>query len=266
MEKITVTQSGAQSPYMSYLYGKVTDKFSFLPTDCGLETDGDRTTLVFRSERKYCPYIRNYTEENIADVIAVGYKYQYFSKNLFLPLLSAEEKDILITALVAADLPEDREYIKKQIRGFEEYCIDGMFNFRLHDLKTRWRGIAEYIPSEFTSASLESFLDFLIGENNGKVFLKEGKLYDEDYRILSRSSLIGGRANPIREILLSGADNIYCFGSPDKSTKEFLKKYYGEKVVVCLKRLTNFFQTVKIYRVQTSSVVFRIFRESAPRL
>lgn len=70
---------------MSYLYGKVTDKFSFLPTDCGLETDGDRTTLVFRSEKKYCPYIRNYTEENIADVIAVGYKYQYFSKNLFLP-------------------------------------------------------------------------------------------------------------------------------------------------------------------------------------
>ena len=66
-----------------------------------------------------------------------------------------------------------------------------------------------------------------------KVFLKEGKLYDEDYRILSRSSLIGGRANPIREILLSGADNIYCFGSPDKSTKEFLKKYYGEKVVFC---------------------------------
>ena len=95
VEKITVTQSGAQSPYMSYLYGKVTDKFSFLPTDSGLETDGDRTTLVFCSERKYCPYIRNYTEENIADVIAVGYKYQYFSKNLFLPLLSAAEKDIL---------------------------------------------------------------------------------------------------------------------------------------------------------------------------
>ena len=232
VEKITVTQSGAQSPYMSYLYGKVTDKFSFLPTDSGLETDGDRTTLVFCSERKYCPYIRNYTEENIADVIAVGYKYQYFSKNLFLPLLSAAEKDILLTALVAADFPEDREYIKKQIKGFEQYCIDGMFNFRLSELKVRWKGIVEYIPSEFSPSSLESFLDFLIGESSGKVFLKDGKLYDEDYRILNRSALIGP-ATPVREILLSGADNIYCFGAPDKETKEFLKKYYKEKVVFC---------------------------------
>lgn len=217
---------------MSYLYGKVTDKFSFLPADCGLADDGDRTTLTFRSERKYCPYIRNYTEENIADVIAVGYKYQFFRKRLFLPLLNAEERDILLTALVAADFPEDREYIKKQIKGFGEYCIDGVFNFRLQELKVRWKGIAEYIPSEFASASLESFLDFLIGESSGKVFLKDGKLYDESYRVLNRSALIG-RVTPTREILLSGADNIYCFGTPDPKTKEFLKKYYKEKVVFC---------------------------------
>lgn len=217
---------------MSYLYGKVTDKFSFLPTDCGLENDGDRTTLVFLSEKKYCPYIRKYTEENIADVIAVGYKYQYFDRNLFLPLLNAAERDILLTALVAADFIEDREYIRKQIRGFEEYCIDGVFNFRLGDLRMRWRGIAEYIPAEFASSSLESFLDFLIGESSGKVFLKDGRLYDEDYRVLNKSALIG-KATPVREILLSGADNIYCFGAPDAQAKEFLKKYYKEKVVFC---------------------------------
>lgn len=217
---------------MSYLYGKVTDKFSFLPADCGLENDGDRTTLVFRSERKYCPYIRKYTEENIADVIAVGYKYQYFNKNLSLPLLNAKERDILLTSLVAADYPEDREYIRKQVRSAGEYCIDGVFNFRLRELKVRWKGIVEYIPSEFAPSSLESFLDFLIGECKGKVFLKDGKLYDEDYRVLNRSSLLG-RVTPVREILLSGADNIYCFGSPDGETKEFLKKYYKEKVVFC---------------------------------
>ncbi len=217
---------------MSYLYGKVTDRFSFLPADCGLENDGDRTTLVFCSERKYCPYIRNYTEENIADVIAIGYKYQYFDKTLFLPLLDSQERDVLLTSLVAADYPEDREYIKKQIKGLGEYCIDGVFNFRLRDLKMRWKGIAEYIPSEFASSSLESFIDFLIGESSGKVFLKEGKLYDEEYRLLSRSALIGP-SSPVREILLSGADNIYCFGAPDEKTRAFLKKYYKEKVVFC---------------------------------
>lgn len=232
VETITVTQSGSSSPYMSYLYGKMTDRFSFLPADCGLENDGDRTTMVFRSEKKYCPYIRNYTEENIADVIAVGYKYHFFDKLLSLPLLDAEKRDILITALVAADYPEDREYIRRRIRGLGEYCIDGVFNFRLRELKSRWNGIAEYIPAEFASSSLQSFLEFLIGESAGKVFLKEGKLYDEEYRVLNRSALIG-RASPVREVILSGADNIYCFGAPDPVTLEFLKKYYKEKVVFC---------------------------------
>lgn len=232
MEKITVTQNGADRLYMSYLYGKVTDKFSFLPAECELETDGDRIRLVLSSERKYCPYIRNYTEENIAEIIAVGYKYRYFSDALFLPMLSGAEKDILLTALVAADLVDDKEYIKKQLKGADEYCIDGTFRFRLGDLKSRWKGIAEYIPSEFSSASLESFLDFLIGESDGKAFLKDGKLYDEDYRKMNRSALIG-QATPTREILLSGADNIYCFGTPDPATKNFLKKYYKEKVVFC---------------------------------
>ena len=217
---------------MSYLYGKVRDRFSFLPADCGLENDGDRTTLVFRSEKKYCPYIRKYAEENIADVIAVGYKYRFFDKTLFLPLLDAAGRDILLTALVAADYPEDREYIRRKLKGTGEYCIDGVFNFRLRELRVRWKGIAEYIPSEFASASLNSFLEFLIGESRGKGFLKDGKLYDEDYRMLNRSSLIG-RPTPVREILLSGADNVYCFGAPDSVTSAFLKKYYGEKVVFC---------------------------------
>ena len=79
---------------------------------------------------------------------------------------------------------------------------------------------------------MQSFLEFLIGESAGKVFLKEGKLYDEEYRVLNRSALIG-RASPVREVILSGADNIYCFGAPDPVTLEFLKKYYKEKVVFC---------------------------------
>lgn len=232
MEKITVTQSGAKSPYMSYLYGKVTDKFSFLPADSDLDAEGERTVLIFRSEKRYCPYIRRYTEENIAEVIAIGYKYQYFKSTLFLPLLNELEREMLLSALVAADLPDDKEYIRKQLAGSAEYCIDGTYNFRLKDLKTRWKGITEYIPSEFSSSSLESFLEFLIGENRGKVFLKDGKLYDEEYRPLNRSALTGGES-PVKEILLSGADNIYCFGTPERATKEFLKKYYKEKAVFC---------------------------------
>ena len=232
VEQILVTQSGASSPYISYLYGKITDKFSFLSTECRFQDDGERTTAVFASERKYCPYIRRYTEENIADVISIGYKYRFFAGALTLPLLTARERDILLTALVAADLPEDREYVKRQLKGSMEYCIDGLYNFRLSALKSRWQGIAGYVTADFNAVSLENFIDFLIGESRGKAFLKEGKLYDEEYRTMNKSELIG-KSDPVREILLSGADNIYCFGEPDERTRAFLKKYYRGKCVFC---------------------------------
>jgi hypothetical protein len=232
VEKITVTQNGEACPYMSYLYTKVTDRFSFLPADSRLVYSGDRTVASFQSEEKYCPYIRNYTEERIADVIAVGYKYNYFASTLRLPCLSKKGRELLFVALVSADLAEDRGFIRRKVSGSEEYCIDGTYHFRLSELKTRWKGIADYVPTDFSESSLDGFLDFLIGESNGKVFLKDGKLYDEDYRRLDLSSLIG-KENPIYEILLSGPDNIYCFGKTDAETREFLKKYYKEKAVFC---------------------------------
>ena len=44
---------------------------------------------------------------------------------------------------------------------------------------------------------------------------------------------LGNKRSIIREILLSGAGNVYCFGEIEKDTERFLKKYYKEKVVFC---------------------------------
>ena len=75
---------------MSYLFGKVRDRFSFLPSTCGLRKQGERAEIAFKTEKEYCPYVRKFAEEHIADVISIGYKYAYFEKRLPLPLLSKE--------------------------------------------------------------------------------------------------------------------------------------------------------------------------------
>ena len=217
---------------MSYLYGKVRERFSFLPSSCGIRRKGDCTEIAFQTERAYCPYVRRFTEDNIADVIAVGYKYDYFEKRLALPILNKMQKRLLLTALVAADYTDDRTFIIRKIRGFENYCLDGMFHFRLRDLQKRWDGIIEYIPTDMGEASLEDFIGFLIEDGEGKLFVKDGKVYGEDYRPLSRS-LLTGVESPIGEILLGSAEQVYCFGEVDEGTKNFLNKYYGEKAVFC---------------------------------
>lgn len=227
-----ITQNGYDGLYMSYLYGKVRERFSFLPATCGIHRDGDTTEIDFQTEREYCPYVRKFAEENMADVIAVGYKYAYFEKRLHLPLLSAMQKRLLITALVAADYKDDKAYVLRKLRGNQQYCLDGVFHFRLQQLKKRWDGILEYVPADMGEVSLNGFVEFLTEDGEGKLFLKGGKAYGEDYRPLSRS-LLTGVESPIGEILLGGARQIYCFGEVDGDTKTFLKKYYGANAVFC---------------------------------
>ena len=232
VEEITITQNGFDGRYMSYLYGKVRERFSFLPAECGLERKGDTTELAFKTEREYCPYVRKFAEEHIADVLTIGYKYAFFEKRLPLPLLDKKQKRLLLTALVSADYKEDRAYALRRLRGFESYCLDGFFHFRLGELKSRWEGIVEYVPTDMGEANTEGFLEFLAEDGEGKIFIKNGKVYNEEYRPLTRSVLTG-EGSVIGEVLLGGAEQIYCFGEVETETKRFLKKYYGEKAVFC---------------------------------
>jgi len=217
---------------MSYLYGKVRERFSFLPSECDVARTGDCTEISFKTEREYCPYVRKFTEEHIADIIAIGYKYAYFDKRLSLPLLTKLQRRVLLTSLVAADYAEDRAFVARRLHGFENYCIDGLFHFRLQALQQRWEEIIAYIPADMGEVGVESFVGFLIEDGGEKIFIKNGKVYDEDYRPLSRSLLTGAEWT-IGEVLLSGAEQVYCFGETDNETAAFLKKYYGEKVFFC---------------------------------
>ena len=203
-----------------------------MPAVFDLAKEGDGQKLAFKTEREYCTYVRKFTEEYIADVIAIGYKYAYFEKKLPMPILTPLQRRTLFTALVAADYKDDRAYVLRRIRGQENYCIDGMFHFRLQELKKRWEEIIDCIPVNMGEVGIESFIGFLIEDGAGKVFLKSGKVYDEDYRPLSRSMLTGAFWT-VGEVLLSGAEQVYCFGEVEEETKTFLKKYYGEKVFFC---------------------------------
>ena len=232
VEEITITQNGFDGLYMSYLFGKVRERFSFLPAACDIARKGDSTEIAFKTDRAYCPYVRKYAEEHISDVLAVGYKYAYFEKRLPLPLLAPMKKRLLLTALVAADYKDDRAHIAKRIRGYESYCLDGLFHFRLRDLIKRWDEVIDYIPTDMGEGAMDGFIEFLAEDGEGKVFIKDGKVYDEEYRVLTRS-LLTGVESPIGEILLSGAERVYCFGEVDGDTAAFLRKYYGEKAIFC---------------------------------
>ena len=188
--------------------------------------------LVFEGNTAWLAQMRRLATEYISDVLAIGYKYDFFKSRLALPLLSKEERFLLYSALVSADYKEDKRYASRRLGAFETCSIDGVYNFRLSELRNRWQEVLEYIPTDFGKYELEGFVDYIVSENDGKAYLKDGKVYDENYRELKKSELLGEKSL-ISELLLSGAGSVYCFGKVDVATDDFLRKYYKEKVVFC---------------------------------
>ncbi len=232
VEKIRVTKDGSPDECIAYLSERVSGKYAALPCVAGVYGKNGRTSVEFSTEKLYEPYVRGETAAAVAEVLVLWYKYRFFKKIVPAPALEQEDRDLLLTALIAADFETDREYVKTRLAGLQEYSLDGVFSFRLQELKTSWKRIASCVSVTFSNESLDSFLDFLITDGKGRVFLRGEDAYDEEYRPLKRSLLTGGYTAP-KEILLSNAKLVYCFGEQSEKTRAFLKKYFPEKTFFC---------------------------------
>lgn len=232
MEKIRVSKDGQIDECIAYVSEKVGGKFSALPCSAGVFCRAGRCAIEFSTEKVYEPYVRGETVSAVAEVLALFYKYRFFSRLLPLPALTKDERELLLTALVSADFSADKEYVKRRLSGLDEYRIDGVFFFRMQELKKSWERIASFVPASFSGEALYSFVKYLVTEGEKRVFLQGEAAYDEDYRPLKKSALIGGYSAP-KEILLSSARFVYCFGEQSRETKDFLLRYYPEKTFFC---------------------------------
>lgn len=177
--------------------------------------------------------MRRIVEEKIAEIVCIGYKYAKLSEAVRPAGLTEEEREILLAALIAADLAEDKKYVLSRLRGAKEYSIDGLFTFRLRDLREKWKGVAACVPPVFTAGQLAAFMEFLLDGERGKIFLKGGEVYDSRCRRLSRAALIehGGREmRTLREIVLSCASKVECLGFLPEREERFLRRYYAGRV------------------------------------
>ena len=67
----------------------------------------------------------------------------------------------------------------------------------------------------------------------GKVIVRGAEIFDGKYHKLRRATLIEegvSDMNGIREIILSGAQEVECVGSPSPGQEDFLKKYFAGRV------------------------------------
>lgn len=171
----------------------------------------------------------------LAEVVCVSYKYNLFNKNVSTAGISSIERELLLSAIIAADFDDDKRYVIAKMPRGSIISIDGLFNFCLQKLLRKWNEISDYIPRFFTHEDLEEFLNFLINEKKGRrVFIERENVYDWHRTRLERTKLIpkGNELCLLKEILLSGAGEVFIAGKINKIDFEWLSKFYGKKISI----------------------------------
>lgn len=234
MSQIKITESAKRGKNVVYIRETLSAVTKQLGCLVDMRGGKNRYELNFDVPSSYHDLLVSEVEDKIADVISVNYKYSFLKKNANLTGLKPVETELLLTSLIAADIEEDKKYVVKKLKNFNEYALDGIFNFRMKPLKEKWLDILSYIPSGFQSNQLRDFIVYLIKDKMGKrVYFDEGSVYDKRYNLLKRRELLTGDSGEIsivKEILLSGAGEVELASPLPKTDEEYIKELYGDRV------------------------------------
>ncbi len=201
---------------------------------CARYEKGEATaTLTLEIPDLYTEFVFAEVREKLADVIAVGYKYDFFIENTQFWGLSSEQKELFITAVIAADYLEDRRFAQRVIILSEDISVDGVYHFKLQKLTEKWKEICACLPTYFGEEIYRSFMQYLIDDfSDSNVYLVGESVYDKRYGKRGLSLLLGekNQPNPAQEILLCCGKNVHVVGETESSAIPFVKDFYGKNV------------------------------------
>lgn len=232
MAVLTVTDKDYNQSNLFYVQSATSELLSQAGCTIDNSVSGSRSVLRIDSPDRYSDIVRMEIADKLAEVVAINYKYEYFSKSIKVCGLSAVEKEILMASLIAADLDEDKKYTFEKIKYYNDIAIDGMYNFRLQPLKRKWNDIISYMPVCFVNSQLKDFITYLLENKKKRVYIDCGKVYDTHFRRLKRCSLLGGgdSVKIVREVLLSNCGEIELNGPLPKDDEFYLKEFYSDKI------------------------------------
>ena len=231
MTTLNISDSILQKDNLFYIQNGMAELFKRADCAVKITENENRCILSVSCPENLYDIIFAEAVDKVSEIIAISYKYEYFSKFIKVGGLSKSEREILLVSLISADLDDDKKYAFDRLKTQKEICIDGVYNFRLAPLKKKWKGIVDYIPTVFINSQLKEFVSYLIENKKKRVFIDGKKVYDCHYRRLIRVDLL--KANDLsllKEVLLSGCGEVEINGSLPKEDEYYLKEFFGDKI------------------------------------
>lgn len=218
---------------INYIVNTTLDAIRKLNGEYKTEITGERVFLLLKLPDENAETARRLLSDKIADVIAVNYKYEFFTRYIRTGGLTSVDYEMLIASLISADLDEDKRYVACGGLGLEDFSIDGYFNFRLRPLKEKWAEIVTYIPSYFTKEKLNEFISYIVCEKTGRrAYVYDDKVYDGRFNRMQKSMLIKkiDKGAVAREVVLSGFSEVVLGGKVGDEDKKYLVSFFGDKI------------------------------------
>lgn len=161
----------------SHWYRDTEKLFSKRIRSCGgivaAKENGGRLDISVACENKDRQKIISTIREHIGDMFLTTVKFEYLRSVLALPGLKPEAYKLLLHTLAAFDRETERDIIYSVLNFGDNIALDGVFYFRLAELRKRWDDIAQlavnnavYLNNDET---LNDLLRFLISAISPKI-------------------------------------------------------------------------------------------------
>ena len=229
--KFSVTDSAYKRSGIDYINKTLKKYVTSSGGRCETGELGGRCYFVANLSGERAKAFSDILEDKIADVVAVNYKYDYFKKYIRVAGLNSVEYELLLSALIAADLDDDKKYARTKLVG-TTYAVDGSFNFTMKPLVDKWRDVAGYIPPYFSAERLKEFVTYIVSEKTGgRVYVVGGRVYDGNYNVLDRAFLTGGGdCRVIKELILSSSKEVELTAPIPETDEYYLKEFFGDGI------------------------------------
>lgn len=162
MFELTISNQRNKKDYMRFVYNKLKPH---VDNSKGIiifeETDG-RLSISLAVPNKERDFYKAFVLELVSEIIVMDYKYEYIKANLNAQISNDELWISFLKALTVFDKQTDKDLIKKNLAFTSELLIDSSYNFRMWEVRDRWREIVSLVEENLSGLlARDSFVDLM---------------------------------------------------------------------------------------------------------
>lgn len=172
MFQITVSVDNAHADWLYSVDEIIGNKLKNCIAVSALKISGKRLYCSFGCEMSSRAQMLNAVKEYLVELFGVVAKFDYIKRHLMIGLPPANY-ELLIHTLVAFDRENEHKLLNKLIVVQDGMALDGMYNFRLTEIKERWLEICNLTRNNgaylYDDETYNELLRFLISAVNPKI-------------------------------------------------------------------------------------------------